>query len=196
MQSGGKFIFQSQVPANVNAPSQQNLPSTEFRQAIPEWDEEIDLRDYLEVMIRRKWLIMSVLALVFLSTLIFTLASPKIYKATGSLEVAKEGAKVTKFQEVMSNEIQARNFYETQVQLLKSDALAQNVIDKLNLTHHPVVIQSVFKSKKGGLIAMLKERLKTIFAKPREDRASGQTVTQEAIDRQKMLKFMKKKTSR
>lgn len=190
MRNKNKLPYQPQTAGSVPARSQQNLPSTEVRQPIPEWDEEIDLRDYLEVLIRRKWLIMSVLAIVFLSTLIFTLASPKIYRASGSLEVAKEGAKVTKFQEVMSNEIQERNFYETQVQLLKSDALAQNVIDKLNLTQHPVVIRSVFNSGEDGLLATLKKRLKTIFARPDEKHPGAQSITQEAIERQKMLKFM------
>jgi polysaccharide biosynthesis transport protein len=65
-----------------------NLPSTEFRDAIPEWEgEEIHLRDYLEVVIRRKWLIISILFLVFISALIYSLSATKIYKASVSIEV-------------------------------------------------------------------------------------------------------------
>ena len=39
----------------------------EFQKAMDEWHEteEIQLRDYLEVIMRRKWLIVTVLALVF-----------------------------------------------------------------------------------------------------------------------------------
>ncbi|PIP37979.1 MAG: hypothetical protein COX20_00120, partial [Desulfobacterales bacterium CG23_combo_of_CG06-09_8_20_14_all_52_9] len=117
---------------NVPILLENRLPSTEVRSPVAEWDEEVHLRDYLEVMIRRKWLILSVLGLVFLSTLIFTLAATRIYMATGSIEVSKESAKVTKFEEMVSAEAQAREFYETQVHLLKSDVMAKRIIDKLN----------------------------------------------------------------
>ena len=62
-----------------------SLPSTESRNQFYGFQEaeEIQLRDYLDVIMRRKWLILTVLVLVFLSTLIFTLASTKIYKALG-----------------------------------------------------------------------------------------------------------------
>ena len=54
-----------------------HLPSTEFRQDFSDWDaEEVHLRDYLDVIFRRRWLIVSFLMLTFISTLILTLASP------------------------------------------------------------------------------------------------------------------------
>ena len=107
---------QGRVPAAYN----QHLPSTELRGAIPGWEdeEEVHLRDYLDVIIRRKWLIICILALSFITTLIFTLASTKLYKATTTIEVAQETAQVTKFEEVLASEVKAREFYETQVALL------------------------------------------------------------------------------
>ena len=57
------------VPATYN----QHLPSTVLRGAIPGWEdgEEIHLRDYLDVIIRRKWLIICILTLGFITTLVF-----------------------------------------------------------------------------------------------------------------------------
>ncbi len=52
------------APAPVRRGYDEMLPSTEFRQAVPDWEgEETHLRDYLEVMARRKWLIFGILAL-------------------------------------------------------------------------------------------------------------------------------------
>ena len=73
------------LPVSYN----DNLPSTEIQKPFYAWQEkeEISLHDYLDVIIRRKWLIVTFLMLVFLSTLTFTLASTKIYKAVAIIEV-------------------------------------------------------------------------------------------------------------
>jgi len=116
--------------SNIGRVRNENLPSTEFRHAVPEWDtEEVHLRDYLDVIFRRKWLIISFLALTFITTLILTLASPKIYKASTSIEVMSQSQKVTKFEEVVATEMRAQEFYQTQVDLLQNIALARRVIE-------------------------------------------------------------------
>jgi succinoglycan biosynthesis transport protein ExoP len=131
-----------------------------------EWHEteEIQLRDYLEVIMRRKWLIVTVLALVFLSTLIFTLAVTRIYEASAVVEVSQETPHVTTFQEVLGSEIQAREFYETQVELLRSKAMINRVIDRLNLIAHPVIRKTVFQDGQSGVIIRFGKAIKSIAA--------------------------------
>ena len=112
-----------------------HLPSTEFRQDFSDWDaEEVHLRDYLDVIFRRRWLIISFLMLTFISTLILTLASPKIYKASSSIEVSPQDQKVTKFEEVVGSEVRVQEFYQTQVDLLQNNELARRVIETLELS--------------------------------------------------------------
>ena len=148
----------------------QYLPSTELRGAIPGWEdgEEIHLRDYLDVVIRRKWLIICILALSFITTLIFTLSSTKIYKATTSIEVTQQTSQVTKFEEVMAAEVQAREFYETQVALLTSQALIERVIEKLNLMTNPVVVETLFGDGNPGMSARIKELIRSFLPQDRE----------------------------
>ena len=122
------------APAPVSSRNEEMLPSTEFRQAVPDWEgEEVHLRDYLEVIARRKWLIFGFLALVFISTLIFTLTATKIYKTDVSIEVKPEAPRITKFKAVVQTGVRQRGFYQTQVSLLKSKSLIQRVIDNMNL---------------------------------------------------------------
>ena len=138
-----------------------HLPANAFQKPFYGWQEveEVQLRDYLEVITRRKWLIVTVLALVFLSTLIFTLAVTRIYEASAVLEVNQENPHVTNFQEVLGSEIQAREFYETQVELLRSKAMINRVIDKLDLVDHPVIRKTVFNDGQSGMF----KRIGSVF---------------------------------
>lgn len=129
----------------------------------PEMDE-VELRDYIDVMARRKWLILTVLALVFVSTLIFTLAVTRIYEASAVIEVSQETPYVTSFKEVLGSEIQAREFYETQVELIRSRAMINRVIDKFDLVAHPVIRQMVFGEDRSGVLQLLKGVIASLAA--------------------------------
>ncbi len=146
------------LPAVVN---ESHLPSTELREPLPEFDESVDLRDYLEVIIRRKWLILTFLVGVFVTTLIVSLKMTPIYKATGHLELAPKEAKVTKFEDVVASQLQTREFIQTQVKLLKSDSLAKRVIDQLHLEKHPEFNPAVAKELDNGPIATALHNVKT-----------------------------------
>lgn len=140
------------------------LPAGAQQQAHFEWQEteEVQLRDYLDVILRRKWLIATVLMLVFLSTLIFTLAATRIYESSAVIEVSQQTPHVTTFQEVLGSEIQAREFYETQVELIGSKAMIDRVIDKLDLLAHPVVKKTVFGDGRDGILNRLSRVLKSL----------------------------------
>ncbi|NCB85819.1 MAG: lipopolysaccharide biosynthesis protein, partial [Bacteroidia bacterium] len=80
--------------------SRAPFSSTEFRESPHEVEIEVNLRDYLDVLLRRKWLIGSILFAVFVTTAIITLAMTPIYKATGRLEFTLQSPKVTKFEDM------------------------------------------------------------------------------------------------
>ncbi len=156
--------------------------------------EEIQLRDYLDVVLRRKWLILTVLMLAFLSTLIFTLAATRIYEASAVIEVNQETPQVTKFEEVLASKSQAREFYETQVELIGSRAIVNRVIDKLELTRHPVIVAEVFGD--GGFNPG--RRIKALVASFMPDggrAAGGEAVSEEFRRRQKVVTYLSKNIS-
>ncbi len=68
--------YQNMPAQSVNR-HEEYLPSTEFRTPIPEHMEEgANLRDYIDVLLRRKWLILAILFLVFLSTIRISASRP------------------------------------------------------------------------------------------------------------------------
>ena len=166
------------------------LPSAELRQDFSDWDaEEVHLRDYLDVIFRRRWLIVSFLMLTFISTLILTLASPKIYKASSSIEVSPQDQNVTKFEEVVATEVRVQEFYQTQVDLLQNNELARRVIETLELAENPVVIETFEGSGNPGLMSRIKTWLKNIISSDEEKGHSAQ-ISAEAIKQQHLLKFI------
>ena len=116
-------------------------------------------------LLRRKWLIIGILFFTFLSTLIFSLAAEKQYEATGSLEVNQGAQKITKFEDVVTDKLRFEEFVATQASLLKSDTLADLVINRLNLAEHPIIIGKKEKSGRIGLLDRVKTFIKKIIRK-------------------------------
>jgi polysaccharide biosynthesis transport protein len=177
----------------------QSLPSTELRRDVPDWDtEEVHLRDYLDVLFRRKWLILSFLFLTFITTLVLTLSSPKLYKATASIEVYPKEQKVTQFEEVVASEMRAQEFFQTQVELLQNNTLALRVIERLHLAEHPVVKELLFSDKAPGPVARVKSSIKAMIKslvemlKPKEqtEAAPAPPIDEAALQERALLGFL------
>ncbi|MCF8052726.1 MAG: polysaccharide biosynthesis tyrosine autokinase [Desulfobacterales bacterium] len=178
------------LPARAEDQGGENLPSTEYRSGIPYADEETHLRDYIEVVLRRKWLVIGVLFLTFVSTLIFSLAEEKLYRASGTLQISPESQRVTKFEEVAEQRLRAAEFVNTQVALLKSGALARRVIRQVNLKEHPVIAGDG-EEKKEGLTTRLKKFVKSLI--PRKEEAAdanlGSISVEEVMADRRLLGF-------
>lgn len=142
------------------ATDERMLPSTEFRESVPDMDEEVSIKDYLDVLLRRKWLVVGFLLLTFISTTVFTLSATRIYKATSTLEVSQEQAKVTKFEDV-AGEIRAQGFMQTQVGLLESKTLAKRVAERLDMKQRLEALQKRLGKDPGpGLKSLVKDAVK------------------------------------
>jgi capsular exopolysaccharide synthesis family protein len=100
-------------------------------------DDESAIHRYIEVVLRRKKVIIAFFVIVLISTLISTLMTEPEYKATSKLEISLENPKVVNFDQVVELETTSDAFYETQYLLLKSNSLAKQVVEKLNLAEHP-----------------------------------------------------------
>lgn len=96
------------------------------------------LRDYLRVLIKRVWVILGTLAIIFGATLIATLRATPIYDAVGSIAINKPDPMLTSLRDG-NNSI---DYYDptdldTEVRILHSDLLALQVIKQLNLDKMP-----------------------------------------------------------
>lgn len=99
--------------------------------------QESALREYLRILLKRKWVIASSVMLIVGAVLIATLRSTPIYEAVGSIAINKPDPVLN-----FSNSGNNFDYYDptdldTEVRILRSDLLALQVIQELNLDQQP-----------------------------------------------------------
>lgn len=98
------------------------------------------LRDYLRVLIKRKWMVIGSIALIFSFVAIATLRSTRIYEAVGSIAINHTDPMLLNIKGATSAmpEYYDPADLDTEVRVLKSDLLALQVIKELNLDKNPL----------------------------------------------------------
>jgi len=96
------------------------------------------LREYLRIFIKRIWVILGTMFVIFGATLIATLRSTPIYDAVGSIAINKPDPMLANLRESNgSEEYYDPTDLDTEVRILRSDLLALQVIKELNLDKLP-----------------------------------------------------------
>lgn len=102
--------------------------------APPEDDEGLHFRDLWRIVVKRKWVVFAVILLALATALVSTMMQTPIYRATITLKIEREAAKIVDFKGATSTEESGDiDFYRTQYELLKSRTLAERVVEQLNL---------------------------------------------------------------
>ena len=97
------------------------------------------LREYLRVLIKRKWVVISSVAIIFGAVAISTLRTTPIYDASGSIAINKTDPALLNLKDPANG---SADYYDpadldTEARILKSDLLALQVIKQLNLDKRP-----------------------------------------------------------
>ena len=166
----------------VREQNAQYLPSTEVRELVPEFRDEIDLRDLIDTIIRRKTVVLACLLFCFLTVALYTFMVTPQFKAMGVLRVSSQSDKLTKFDDVESTALKSMEFQQTQVKLLQSEQLASRVISRMDLTNNPDYNKKPEAGSDEAQTKGLFESLKT-FIRPEEDSNTLSLLDEEAQDR-------------
>jgi polysaccharide biosynthesis transport protein len=97
------------------------------------------LRDYLRVLIKRKWIVLGSMGIIFGASLIATLRTVPIYDAVGSIALNKPDPITQGLRDATNS---GADYYDptdldTEVRILRSDLLALQVINQLKLDELP-----------------------------------------------------------
>jgi capsular exopolysaccharide synthesis family protein len=110
----------------------------------------VTLRQYLYMVVKRKWLILSVaLAFTVLGS-VRTLMQTPLYMATVRIQIEREAAKVVEGGNTNPAEAGSTDFLRTQYELLKSRAMAERVVSALQLAEDT----SFFKPRDLSLVGL------------------------------------------
>jgi polysaccharide biosynthesis transport protein len=128
------------LPRNNEGPHElQPAVSAEFLRpisahynALP--SQESMLREYMRVLIKRKWLVMAVAVGIFMAVAIATLRQTPVYEAVGQIVVNKADSNLITFKDSGPVvDYYDQSDLDTEVRILQSDLLALQVIRQLNL---------------------------------------------------------------
>jgi len=103
-------------------------------QAQPADEDIIDLREYWDVLVRRKATVLTVLAVATLVALLATFLTTPIYRGQLLMQIDREAAKVLEYASITPEEaVNDKDFYQTQYELLRSRTLVRRVIEQLGM---------------------------------------------------------------
>ncbi|MDD4073105.1 MAG: polysaccharide biosynthesis tyrosine autokinase [Desulfobacterales bacterium] len=100
-------------------------------------EEQINLLDYVRVLMKRRWTIVSVFVAVVLFVAVHTFTSVPIFQASARIVIEKENPNLVSIQEVMAVDSTGTDYYQTQYKIIESRAVARDVIKKLDLNSSP-----------------------------------------------------------
>jgi len=98
---------------------------------------EINLRDYLQVILIRKWVVIVSFIISLTIVTFYSFKATPIYQSTTSVMINKENPNVVSFEEVLSVDNKDLMFYQTQYDILASRSLAIRVIKSMKLQDSP-----------------------------------------------------------
>ncbi|MDP5133411.1 MAG: Wzz/FepE/Etk N-terminal domain-containing protein, partial [Paraglaciecola sp.] len=96
--------------------------------------ETIDLGQYWHIVMRFKWRIISLSVLITILVALVVMSITPRYIATAKLLIESNEAKVLSIQEVYGLDASRKEYFQTQYEILRSRKVAENVVEKLNLT--------------------------------------------------------------
>ena len=106
------------------------------------WDQvprDPHLLDYLIILRKHQWLIMTFLLTVVTVVTIASFKMKPVYQATARVEVDREGQSLSPFQDANSYDayVDSENYIETQTKILQSETVALATIRSLDLARYP-----------------------------------------------------------
>lgn len=143
--------------------------------------KNVNLQDYLRVVLKHRWTIATVFAVVFVSVLIFTFTATPIYMGTARVIIEKENPKVVSMQEVMTVDSSGLDYYQTQYKIIESRSVAREVVRRLKLDQHE---EFVPKPKEGlfyDIVYFVPNTIGYIASLFKTDEAAKKTKSDSAI---------------
>ncbi len=127
-------------------------------------EKQIDLRQYLGVMIKRRWIIFTIFTVLVLTVAVNTFTAVPIYQATARIIIEKENPNLVSIQEVMAVDSTGTDYYQTQYKIIESRTVARDVIRRLDLNNST----EFFPEPKDNFISNIKGWIRDTLSNAKE----------------------------
>jgi len=123
--------------------------------------EPSTFRDYLFVVLKRKWLILSMVLVITSLVTIQAFRSPSIFAGEATIRIEQKAPNVLQTEKIVIAGQNDPNFWGTQIKLLENPALARQVVLTLDLQHNSAFLGG---QSQAGIFTSLRR----IFVKPKK----------------------------
>src|SRR5687767_15157546 len=142
---------------------------------------ETNVREYLHIVLKRKWLILSLVLVITSLVTIQAYREPSIYQGSSTIRIeAKQGSILQTGGALVVNQTDP-NFWGTQLRLLQSPVLARQVVLTLDLPNNPDFLGG---QANGGVFSSLNRLLGRERTKP--GKAQGQNADADPVGENEM----------
>ncbi len=118
-------------------------------------EQEIDLRDYLRILAKRKWIIITCFSIAALIGSIRAFTAIPVYLAKAQMVIERENPNLVSIQEVMSVDSAGSDYYQTQYKIIASRSVARDVITRMGLENS----QEFFPKPKNDILTKLRRQV-------------------------------------
>lgn len=102
-------------------------------------EETLDLVRYWRAIRRNKWRILLLVAAIGILATLYASSLPPVYRATATVLIESSKPKIVSIEEVYNAAAGInREFYQTQVEIVRSRELATKLVRRMKLAEHPL----------------------------------------------------------
>lgn len=145
------------------------LPSHRLPDMAQAQGDDIHLKDYLRVLSRRRWILISFFFCVVVTAAVSVFMKKPVYTATVTIRIGGENPNVLTAGGILETRQYDRNYYRTQYRILRSKNIAARVIRDLNLEESAGSGGKSAHGGKGIPPALIGAFLRKISVKPVPD---------------------------
>ncbi|RVU83805.1 polysaccharide biosynthesis tyrosine autokinase [Leucothrix sargassi] len=141
------------LPSRVsssNASPTAPHPSTIYPEELLAPSNGLNLKEFIGILSRRKWLVVTTVLCTLLAVILITLMIKPVYRANSTIQIERNAAGLSSSNLQSVESRSDKDFHETQRQLIQSKTLARRVINQLGLDA---------KDTSFGVIASIKNAL-------------------------------------
>jgi capsular exopolysaccharide synthesis family protein len=99
--------------------------------------EQAGLREYLDILLKRKWLIAGIVAITTLLVALYMYRLPSIYEAQTTIRIEPKNESFLRSKDIVINTGSDPAYRQTQLRLLENPQLMRQLVLTLDLLHHP-----------------------------------------------------------
>jgi len=137
-----------------------------YQSTSSELEETIDIMELWRSVLKRKWVVLSILVIFLATAALATWLTIPVYRAMAVVQINHETANILRiedFEAAPRSWQGVEQFYQTQYEILRGRQLAEDVVERLEIWDHPELSGEIRQRSLMSELQALPRRLMAIF---------------------------------